>query len=221
MKKYHKIETLFDFDKNVKKFILGHWRNENVYLLKDLTWVFTEKIDGMNFRIHWDGHELKYAGRTDKTNFSSMQKEYIENELVNEDKEQLFEQEFGEKVVTVYGELFGEKIQGGELYTNNNGLSFKAFDVLIDGLFLEHENAEEVSESLGYGFVPIVYIGDIDGAINYVKKTDKSTFSDAKLEGVVGKPVGDFRDRLGNRIITKIKKKDLEKTVRFEYENEI
>ena len=33
-----------------------------------------------------------------------------------------------------------------------------------------------------------------------------------KLEGLVGKPVGDFRDRLGKRIVVKIKRKDLLKT---------
>jgi hypothetical protein len=38
-----------------------------------------------------------------------------------------------------------------------------------------------------------------------------STFSKATLEGLVGKPIGDFLDYRGNRIVVKIKRRDLVK----------
>ena len=57
MKEYHKIETIFerDMDGN-KKLIEGKFRNPLVEYLKDNEWVFTEKIDGTNIRVFWDGH---------------------------------------------------------------------------------------------------------------------------------------------------------------------
>ena len=40
-----------------KKLIEGKFRNECVEYLKDNDWIFTEKIDGTNVRVHWDGHK--------------------------------------------------------------------------------------------------------------------------------------------------------------------
>lgn len=211
MKEYHKIETLFKFNAETKKFNYGDFYNENVKLLKDNTWLFTEKIDGTNFRIHWNGHELSYAGRTDRATFSEEQIEFITANLVNKTIETIFEQKFQEKVVTVYGELYGAGIQNGGLYVDGKGLGFKVFDIEIEDIFLEYDAMAKLAHELGYGFVPIAVIGTINSAIQFVNIHDESIFSEAVLEGVVGKPIGDFHDRLGKRIVVKIKKRDLEK----------
>jgi ATP-dependent RNA circularization protein (DNA/RNA ligase family) len=122
-----------------------------------------------------------------------------------------FEALFKEKKVIVYGELFGNKIQkDGELYTDNQGLSFKVFDVYIDNCFLPYKHAQRLCDELGYNFVPFVLCGTIQEAINYVEKNLTSTFSKAPLEGLVGKPIGDFLDNKGNRIVVKIKRRDLQ-----------
>ena len=216
IKEYHKIETLFKFSQEHKKFIYGEFYNKNVELLKDNLWVFTEKVDGTNFRIYWDGHILTYAGRTDKSEFTKGQIEFIKNELVNEEVEQLFEQKFSEKEVIVYGELYGNGIQNGGLYTDGKGLGFKVFDIEIDGIFLKFNDMETLSIELGFDSVPLAMVGTIQQAINYCNSFEKSLFSKAKLEGLVGKPVGDFRDRLGKRIVVKIKKRDLNKSIKLE-----
>ena len=216
MKEYHKIETLFRFNQETKRYV-GQYYNQNVFLLKDNQWIFTEKIDGTNFRINWDGHKLTYGGRTDNAQFSAYQIEFIKT-LVNENIETLFEQKFQEKNVTVYGELFGFNIQNGGLYVNGKGLAFRVFDIEIEDIFLTFESAEFLAEELGYQFVPFVFKGTIEEAIKYVQDNDKSIFSNAILEGLVGKPVGDFRDRFGKRIIIKIKKRYINKTD-FEKEN--
>lgn len=216
MKEYHKIETLFKFSQEHKKFIYGDFYNKNVELLKDNAWLFTEKIDGTNFRIYWNGHGLKYAGRTDKAEFTKEQIAFIEKELVNEEIEQVFEQKFNEKVVTVYGELYGNSIQNGGLYTDGKGLGFKVFDIEIEDIFLKFNDMQELANELGYGSVPLAMVGTIQNAIKYCEKFDKSLFSNAKLEGLVGKPIGDFRDRLSKRIVVKIKKRDLLKSIKLE-----
>lgn len=208
---YHKIETLFEFDKETKRFNTGKFYNKSVELLKENNWLFTEKIDGTNFRIIWDGHRLTYGGRTENSTFSKEQIEYIEKNLVNEIKETLIESMFMERQIIIYGELYGTKIQNGRLYTDGLGISFKVFDIKVGELFLTYDNMKDLANKLEYDFVPLVLVGTINDGINFVKKTELSTFSKAKLEGLVGKPVGDFRDRNGKRIVVKIKKRDIEK----------
>jgi hypothetical protein len=209
-KEYHKIETLFKFDQATKKHVFGDYYNEDVRYLKDNDWIFTEKIDGTNFRIIWDGHKLTYGGRTDNAQFSDYQKSFIRLHLVNEVQETLFEQMFQDKFVTVYGELYGNSIQKGGLYVDGkNVLGFKAFDVEVNNVWLTFYNAQEVCNLLGYDFVPIALIGTIDQALDYVKENETSTFSKAVLEGLVGKPTADLFSRLGKRIVVKIKRRDL------------
>ena len=63
---YTKIETLFSRDmEGTKKLVEGDFRNETVEFLKDNEWVFTEKIDGSNIGIVWDGHQVSYQGSTE------------------------------------------------------------------------------------------------------------------------------------------------------------
>ena len=86
-------------------------------------------------RIYWDGHKLQYGGRTNNAQFSKDQIEFIEERLVNEDIETIFEQKFQDVEVYVFGELYGGvKIQNGGLYTNGKGLDFRVFDIEIDGV---------------------------------------------------------------------------------------
>lgn len=204
MKEYHKIPNLYKFDEKTHKHIIGDIYDESVELLKNCKWAFTEKIDGMNFRIHWDGHKLTYAGRTDNATFSAKQIEFITNNLL---KEELFEQTFMEKQATVYGELYGSGIQNGGLYSND--IQFSVFDIEIEDIFLNKESMDGLAYTLGYNSVPLVCIGTIEDGVNFVIKNEQSVFSKAKLEGVVGVPLGGFRNRLGKRIIVKIKRKDL------------
>ena len=72
MKEYHKIETLFERDmEGNKRLIEGKFRNPLVEYLKDNRWQFTEKIDGTNIRVHWDGHQVIFGGRTDAASLPS------------------------------------------------------------------------------------------------------------------------------------------------------
>lgn len=214
MKEYHKIESIFVFDKESKKHIYGEFYNPDVEALKDNQWVVTEKIDGMNFRIIWDGHSLTYGGRTDATTFSKSQIDFITDELVNSHIETLFEQKFMDKKVIVYGELFGVNIQKGGLYTDNSGIYFMVFDIEVDDIFLTKYDAHDLAMDLGYYFVPIVGEMTLPELLTEINHREVSHFSSAKLEGYVATPVGDFRSRLGKRIIVKIKKDQMEGGIR-------
>lgn len=58
---YTKIETIYERDtEGTKKLIEGQFRNEAVKYLKDLDWICTEKIDGTNIGVIWDGHKVSF-----------------------------------------------------------------------------------------------------------------------------------------------------------------
>ena len=207
MKEYIKIETLYNRDTNgTKKLIEGDFRNETVEYLKDNQWVFTEKIDGTNTRVHWDGHHVEFGGRTDRANMPQPLLDYLENTFGTSEAEEMFEQKFGETDVILFGEGYGPKIQNGGAYRND--VSFILFDVLIGDVWLKRDSVEDIAKSFGIDVVPIIFNGTLQEAVDFVKTKPKSTIGTANMEGVVGRPVIEIKDRLGKRVIVKVKVKD-------------
>ena len=209
MKEYHKIETLFERDMTTKKLIIGNYRNPTVEFLKDAVWQFTEKIDGTNIRVHWDGHNVSFAGRTDKAQIPNHLWARLEEVFGGEVNEEMFEQVFGEKEVTLYGEGYGHKIQ-----TNGyiDGVDFILFDVFVGDIPLERENVVNIAETFGIAVVPLLFEGTLQEGIDYVRQHKKTCIRDgdlgAYMEGLVARPKVEVRDRLGNRVIVKIKYND-------------
>lgn len=208
MKEYHKIETVFERDPNTKKLIENKFRNPTVEYLSDNHWVFTEKIDGTNIRIHWDGHKVEFGGRTDRADIPKHLNEKLEVLFGGEVNEELFEQKFGSNDVIFYGEGYGNKIQNGGNYRSDG--SFILFDVRINDLWLTRESVEDIAMYFGLEIVPVVMVGTIDEAVEFVKTHPKSTIGTAYMEGLVGRPMYELLDRRGNRVIVKIKYKDFQ-----------
>lgn len=212
MAEYIKIETIFERDmEGTKKLIEGKFRNETVEYLKDNQWIGTEKIDGTNIGIAWNGLEVSYQGRTEKAQIPAhLMNKLIEmfGGIVNEE---IFEQKFGEMQVVLFGEGYGAKIQkGGGDYRSD--VSFILFDVYLpeQNLWLKRDAVEDIAKTFGVDVVPIVYKGDIAGAVEFVKGKPKSTIGVADMEGIVCKPAVDILDRMGRRLIVKIKVCDFE-----------
>lgn len=204
MTEYHKIETLFERDTNgTKKLIEGAFRNDAVKYLANNDWYFTEKIDGTNIRIHWDGHKVEFAGRTDRAQIPKSLMDYLANTFGSMEAEEMFEQKFGETDVILFGEGYGPGIQKGGAYRDD--VSFILFDVLIGGTWLKRDSVEDIATAFGVDIVPIIFVGNIKKAVDFVKTKPKSTIGTANMEGVVGRPVIEMRDRLGKRAIVKIK----------------
>lgn len=207
MVEYNKIDTVFNRDiYGTKRLIVDSWRNEAVEYLKDSRWQFTEKFDGTNIRVIWDGHSISFAGRTDKAIIPQHLLEYLNKTFSTQEVEQLFEQVYGDKQVILFGEGYGYKIQNGGNYRND--VSFILFDVMIGENYQERQWVQETAVMLGIDVVPIVLEGTIEEAIEFVKKHPKSTVGTAFMEGVVGRPAVELRDRTGKRIIVKIKYSD-------------
>lgn len=208
MIEYNKIETLWERDMDgSKKLIEGKFRNPTVEYLKDNTWVFTEKVDGTNICVHWNGHKVIFGGRTEDAQIPS----HLLNKLIemfgSDEAEQIFEQKFGEMEVILFGEGYGPKIQKGGSYRPD--VSFILFDVLIGGNYQPRESVEDIARAFGIDIVPIILEGTIQDGVDFVKSNPKSTMGTAMMEGLVGRPKIEMRDRCGKRVIVKIKVKDL------------
>ena len=204
MTEYHKIETLFERDINgTKKLIEGAFRNDAVQYLANNDWYFTEKIDGTNIRIHWDGHRVEFAGRTDRAQIPKPLMDYLTNIFSSMEAEEMFEQKFGETDVILFGEGYGPGIQKGGAYRDD--VSFILFDVLIGDTWLKRDSVEDIATAFGIDIVPIIFVGNIKKAVDFVKTKPKSTIGTANMEGIVGRPVIEMKDRLGKRVIVKIK----------------
>ena len=204
MNEYHKIETLFERDTNeTKKLIEGQFRNEVVEFLADNDWYFTEKIDGTNIRIHWDGHKVEFAGRTDRAQIPKPLMDYLAITFRSIEAEEMFEQKFGESDVILFGEGYGPKIQNGGAYRSD--VSFILFDVQIGDTWLKRDSVEDIATAFGIDIVPIIFIGNLQQAVDYVKTKPKSTIGTANMEGLVGRPMVEMKDRMGKRVIVKIK----------------
>ena len=68
MNKYPKIHTMFVRDpENKNRIIVGNWSKPEFDYLRDNKWIFTEKVDGTNIRIHWDGEKVLMFGKTDNS----------------------------------------------------------------------------------------------------------------------------------------------------------
>lgn len=211
MKEYPKIDGIFmREDERPHKIIWGKYRNPLMNDLEKLEWVFTEKIDGTNIRIHWDGHKVSFGGRTDAAQMPIHLLDKLNELFGGSDNEQVFEQKFGETEVTFYGEGYGPKIQkGGGLYSST--VNFILFDVRIGKTWIKRDSLEDLAKAFDIDVVPITFRGTLDDAIAFAKGGFNSIIAEQEkeAEGMVGTPACGILDRMGRRIIVKLKISDL------------
>lgn len=131
MVEYNKIDAVYERDMDgTKKLIPGKFRNPTVEYLAKNQWMFTEKIDGTNIRVHWDGHKVEFGGRTESAQIPAKLVTYLNATFGGNTNEEIFEQKFGENEVILFGEGYGPGIQkGGGLYRKE--VSFILFDVMV------------------------------------------------------------------------------------------
>ena len=209
MKYYHKIENIFNRNMDgSKKLIIGDFRNETVKFLKDAEWICTEKIDGTNIGVVWDGHKVSYIGRTERSDIPKKLIASLDAQFQGNEVETIFEQLFGEKQAILFGEGFGGRIQKGSHYSEDE--DFILFDVYFpeSDVYAKREFVSGVAYALNIKIVPIVFRGGLMGAVNYVVQKPLSAFSNNVMEGVVARPLVELKDNQGKRIIVKIKVQD-------------
>jgi hypothetical protein len=206
MKEYHKIKTVFDRDpeNKFKTLIDGQFASPEFEYLANNKWEFTEKVDGTNIRIEWDGEKVTFKGRTDRAQLYAPLIEKLQEYFYSGAMSQCFTSDN----VCLYGEGFGAKIQkAGENYLNES-VDFTLFDVLVGDTWLNRDAVEGIANTLQISIVPIIGEGTLYDAIELCRTGFNSTWGNFAAEGIVARPTIEMVDRRGRRIITKIKCKD-------------
>lgn len=196
---YHKIQSMFKRDTK-GKMLFGDWSWPEFEYLKDLEWIWDEKVDGTNIRVNWNQEIIRFGGRTERAQVPVKLLDALQD-LFPASKFTTMPE------MTLYGEGYGAKIQkGGGNYRQDN--SFVLFDVFCGGYWLRRVDIEEIAKSLVIDVCPIVGKGTLTQARNYVEIGMKSTWGDFQAEGLVLRPPVQLFTRQGKRLITKTKVKD-------------
>ena len=216
MREYHKIQTVFkrNPETKFKTLLEGDYSLPEFKFLKDNTWVFTEKIDGTNIRIH-KIPELKlpaFGGRTENAQIPTFLYEKLNSIFVND----MLHQTFPDCTVTLYGEGYGAKIQSKGKQYIPDGVDFVLFDVQINDWWIKREDVEDIGEKLGLKVVPIIGEGNLDDMVALCKQRFNSKWGMFEAEGIVARPKIELKTRSGDRIITKLKFKDFKEPTKKE-----
>jgi len=205
MDKYHKIQTVFkrNPETNNKTLLEDEYSMPEFEYLKFDRWVFTEKVDGTNIRIKWDGESLSLGGKTDNAQIPTGIVDFFQNAILP--RKSIFASIF-DCPICIYGEGYGAKIQSGGNYRQDQ--SIVVFDIKIDDFWLLREDVLDISNKLGLDIVPVIGTGTLKDMVLTVKRGFNSIWGDFTAEGIVARPEVELKTRRGDRIITKLKHKD-------------
>lgn len=111
------------------------------------------------------------------------------------------------KSVILFGEVFGPKVQ--DFNYGRKQIDFVAFDLAVDGKYLDFDEFKSVCDKYGIPTVPVLYRGPIDvGVIRKLADENSAIGGERYREGVVVKPIKERSVELrGNvhRLILKYK----------------
>jgi hypothetical protein len=202
---YLKINTIFKRDSsNGNVIVPGDWAMSEFGYLQDCAWDWTEKVDGMNLRLHWDGSKVTVGGRSDDSQVPARLLAALAPYL-----------EAGTWVaafpdaddVTVYGEGYGAGIQKGAVYRPDQTVI--VFDVKVGPWWLSREDVADVAGKLGLDVVPTFGRHTLTAAWDGLKAGElTSHWTGAPIEGLVGRPAVDLFNRKGERVMAKMKVRD-------------
>jgi len=206
MDEYHKIQTVYLRDPATKNKTLldGQFATEAFEYLADNIWLFTEKIDGTNIRVGWDGERVTLGGRTDNAQIPAFLVQRLQ-ELFPAEK---MAAQFPDGAACLYGEGYGARIQKGGGDYIPDGVDFILFDVRVGEWWLRWGDVIDVALNLGTVAVPCFAEGTLAEAVGLARTGFPSHLSDRPAEGVVMRPLTDLFDRSGRRVIAKVKSKD-------------
>ncbi len=206
MKQYHKIQTVYlrDPETKFKTLLDGQFACPEFDYLQNNTWIGTEKVDGTNIRIMKDGgSRIRIGGKTDNAQMPShlLSRLGVIGELLDASEIDC---------CCLYGEGYGAKIQKGGGKYIPDGQDFILFDVKIGDIWLKRKDVIDIARQLDILTVPEIFKGKLSEAVDYVRSGFHSLVGSTEFigEGLVLRPETELFNRMGQRIITKIKYKD-------------
>lgn len=201
-RKYHKIQTIYKRD-DKGKLLLGKFSLPEFEYLYTNEWEFTEKMDGTNIRVVWDGEVVNFYGRSNNAQIppfliNKLQLMFPVDAFTNLELPPMI----------LFGEGVGARIQKiGKKYIPDD-VSFMLFDVFCGNMWLRREDVYDIANRLNIKSVSIVGYGNLGEAEAIVREGFHSLIGDCDAEGLVCRPTVELLNRRGFRIIAKIKHKD-------------
>ncbi len=208
---YHKIKTIYKRNPATKHKTLleGEYATPEFEYLADNQWVWTEKVDGTNIQVMWDGEKVTLGGKTERAQIPPF--------LVNVLQDMFPAERLADVLdgpVTLCGEGYGARIQKGGGNYIPDGCSFILFDIHVTtenrrGIWLERHNVKDIAGKLDCRIVPVYGCGTLSQAVSCTfNGLDSIVAPGHTAEGLVLRPKVELVNRMGRRIITKIKHKD-------------
>ena len=201
---YPKINTIFKRDEK-GQIQMGQWSTPELAYLMLNEWSWSEKIDGTNCRVIWDGSMVTFGGKTEQAQMPTE----LGNRLIAlfKPQEDLFRQLWFPGPVVLYGEGYGPGIQKGGVYGDHQ--DFILFDVRVGPWWLQRADVEDVAVKFGIKSVSTVGYGTLPEMAELIRDGGpKSAFGDFQAEGIVARPHCELQTRGGERLICKLKAKD-------------
>ncbi len=207
LKEYQKIPTLYKFDQ-INHVYLEEIADEEVKYLRSLPWLASEKYDGTNIRVYFDGHKVFYYGRTDKADLPPKVKEVLDKYFA--DSEVTFEQNFQNQEVILFMECYGGLVQASKArhWYNNQDESLMGFDVMVNNSYLKRQDIKPIFDLFGIPSIKQTILSSLDEAIKIVReKTDEQDQrkDTSYFEGLVLVPTANLYTHGLRRIIVKVK----------------
>lgn len=212
MREYPKTDNLYKRNpKKKSELLIGQFTRPEYGLIN--SWYVSEKVDGTNVRLTFDKvGDYEYQGRTDNAQFTIGQENFLDDLCFNIGaavRESIAH--FNLDFMTLYGELYGPRIQAGGNYSDN--LGFRMFDILVNGkTWLGPSAVEANAKAFGVDLVPSFGIMTTEQIFSLVSGGFVSTFSQNReyaAEGIVAVTPVPMYDQRGERIKFKLKTKDL------------
>lgn len=206
MREYHKIQTIYKRERQKPcRIIEGAYSTPEIEYLASSMWEFTEKVDGTNIRVMWDGVSVRFGGKTDAAQIPATLIDVLTKMFLAEKMRDVFN-----GPACLYGEGYGAKIQKGGGNYKAEGQDFVLFDVLCGDWWLERDNVIDVATKCGVRVVPVIGRGTLADAVRLARDGFHSKWGTFNAEGIVARPTVTLFNRKGERIITKIKHRDFQ-----------
>lgn len=195
---------------------MGYMHIDNLY--KDKTILLfkecyaLEKIHGTSAHIAWDCIEKTirfFSGGEKHEKFIKL----FDHDLLHSK----FLELFLDSNVVIYGEAYGGKQQGMSA-TYGKELKFIAFDVKVNGIWVNVLNAESISSQLEIEFVSYIQCSTDLAVLDAIR--DKESVQSIRnglghnkiSEGIVLRPLLEMTDSRGNRVMAKYKRDEFKET---------
>jgi RNA ligase (TIGR02306 family) len=112
---------------------------------------------------------------------------------------------FAGRAVILFGEIYGQGVQDLHYGLKYGSKDYRAFDLAVDGVYLDHDEFQGICAEFGVATVPLLYRGPYTAEVVQQHTSGLTALGVPQIrEGVVFRPVKErFSEELSGRLILK------------------